>query len=133
MNSFAIEIKSSLSVRFLWTWTTVMLFNRCCHMVLCKYDFAHHIPLNDCSAVKFVAVATSTKLVKHMICDNNNLMPGDNFCKYVQTADKVILEFFSVFDWKLLEKVRSCDLIFFIKLNYFFQLFFIFAVFCHFQ
>ena len=34
----------------------------------------------------------------------------NNFCKYAQTADKVILPSFSVVDWKLIKKVRSCNL-----------------------
>ena len=56
-----------------------MLFNRCCPIVLCKYDFARRIALNDRSLVAFVAVATSTNLVKRMTFDNNDFMPGTTF------------------------------------------------------
>ena len=53
---------------------------------LCKNDFAHRIALNDRSLVVFVGVLTSTNLAKVWSCDNNDFMPEDNFCKYVQTA-----------------------------------------------
>ena len=84
----------------------MMLFSRCL-IVPCKYDFARRIMLNDCSLVAFVAAATSTNLAKRMIYDNNDFMPGDNFCKYVQTPVKVVLASFLVVDWKLIEKVRT--------------------------
>ena len=73
-----------------------MLFSPCCPIVLFKYDFARRIALNDHSLIAFVAAATSTNLAKCMTCGNNNFMLRDNFYKYVQTADKVILASFSV-------------------------------------
>ena len=76
----------------------MMLFSRCYPIVLSKYDFALRIALNDRSLVAFAAAATSTNLAKRMTCDNNDFVSGDKFCKYVQTADKVILASFSVVD-----------------------------------
>ena len=45
-----------------------------------------------------------------MTCDNNGFILRGNFCKYKQTADKVILASFSVVDWKLIKKVGSWNL-----------------------
>ena len=75
-----------------------MLFNHCCPIVLCKYDFVRCITLNDHSLVAFIVAATSINLTKGMACDNNDFMPRGNFCKYEQTVDNVILLPFSVAD-----------------------------------
>ena len=75
-----------------------MLFSRCCPIMLCKYNFTHHIAQNDSSLLVFVTVATSNNLGKDMTCDNNDFMPDGNFCKYVKTADKVILSSFLMID-----------------------------------
>ena len=75
----------------------MVLFSRCL-IVLCKYDFARRIMLNDRSLVAFVSAATSTNSAKRMTYDNNDFMPGYNFCKYVQTAVKVVLASFLVVD-----------------------------------
>ena len=109
-NLFATLIKSGLSVHFLWTWSTMMLFSRCSTIVLCKYNFACRIPLNDRSLVAFVAVVTRNNLTYCMSCHNDDFMPGDNFSKYVETAGKVIFASFLVVDQKLMEKVRSFNL-----------------------
>lgn len=66
--------------------------------MLCNYGFTRHIAQNDSSLLVFVAVATSNNLGNDMTCDNNDFMPEGNFCKYEQTADKVILSSILVID-----------------------------------
>ena len=99
-NSFATVIKSSLSVRFLWMWSTMMLLSRCWAIVICKYDFARRIALNDRSLVAFVAAAASTNLAKCMTCSNSNFMPGNKFFQCVHFDILLIQTIFDAVDYR---------------------------------